>query len=298
MDGLEYIKARVLNQYAFLFCLLFFIDAFLDLYFGYVYNFALLLSIGILYLLLFFFTKVRFNDIVVFISLLICCFLVFLFSTLDGFKNGITYYYFAIILAVVFLFNERKNYILGIVVLITILFLFSYSSLHDLSLFENTKSLSPHRAKNIKIHTFMQVFLITVFHGYFIVSKNRKITELCLQQERSKHNIALLREKLAANSLSPPLEYVVKLAMEDDGKFLSLFKMLFPSFYEGLSQINPEITLEEYKFCALLKLGFTTKEIACYANLAVRTVQTKKNRLRKSFTISSDVDLYVWINTI
>ena len=52
------------------------------------------------------------------------------------------------------------------------------------------------------------------------------------------------------------------------------------------------MTPEEFKFCFLLKLGFTTKDIAEYNNLAIRTVQTRKSRLRKNFDISSEVDLY------
>lgn len=36
------------------------------------------------------------------------------------------------------------------------------------------------------------------------------------------------------------------------------------------------MTGEEFKFCALLKLGFTTKDIAEYNHFTVRTVQTKK----------------------
>jgi DNA-binding NarL/FixJ family response regulator len=52
---------------------------------------------------------------------------------------------------------------------------------------------------------------------------------------------------------------------------------------------------EESKLCALLKLGFTTKDIAEYNHLEVRTVQGRKNRLRKSFNIPSDTDLYIWI---
>ena len=62
--------------------------------------------------------------------------------------------------------------------------------------------------------------------------------------------------------------------------------------------LNPNMTVDEFKFCALLKLGFTTKDIAICNNLAVRSVQTRKGRLRKSFLLSPQEDLYNWINKI
>jgi len=61
---------------------------------------------------------------------------------------------------------------------------------------------------------------------------------------------------------------------------------------------NPEMTPDEFKFCSLLKLGFTTKDITEYNNLAIRTVQTRKSRLRKTFDISSEIDLYKWIDEV
>src|SRR5690606_9463228 len=90
LTGLEYIKARVLNQYTFLLFFFFFLDAFRDLAFGYIFNFVLLFTLGLICLLVFFFSSLRFKDVVVFMTVLLCCGLVFVFSTLDGFKNGIS----------------------------------------------------------------------------------------------------------------------------------------------------------------------------------------------------------------
>ncbi|WP_313101109.1 hypothetical protein [Epilithonimonas sp.] len=45
----------------------------------------------------------------------------------------------------------------------------------------------------------------------------------------------------------------------------------------------------------MLKLNFTTKEIANYNNISVRSVETRKNRLRKLMNIPSDLDLNKWM---
>ena len=93
-------------------------------------------------------------------------------------------------------------------------------------------------------------------------------------------------------------EDIVKLAIDNDAAFIPLFKQNFPYFYDNLKSFNKQMTGEEFKFCALLKLGFTTKDIAEYNHFTVRTVQTKKNRLRKSFNIPSEKDLYAWIDGV
>jgi hypothetical protein len=58
------------------------------------------------------------------------------------------------------------------------------------------------------------------------------------------------------------------------------------------------MTQDEFKFCALLKLEFSTKEIAQYTHTTIRSVQTRKNRFRKSFKLSSEKDLYKWIEAL
>ncbi|WP_185194893.1 helix-turn-helix transcriptional regulator [Chryseobacterium antibioticum] len=67
---------------------------------------------------------------------------------------------------------------------------------------------------------------------------------------------------------------------------------------DNLLEMNSSMTSDEFKLCALLKLGFTTKDIAEYNHISVRTVQARKSRLRKSFGISADIDLYNWIDTL
>lgn len=74
------------------------------------------------------------------------------------------------------------------------------------------------------------------------------------------------------------LENLVKLAMNDDIAFIPKIKSSFPNLYDNLMEINPAITSDEFKLCALLKLGFTTKDIAEYNHISVRTVQTKEKQ--------------------
>ena len=298
LGGLEYVKARVLNQYAFLLCIFFFVDAIKDLFDGFFLTSLFLFSLGIIILMLFFFTKARFRDSFVFSIVLFCSVLIFVFSSAKGFDNGLTFYYFGILLACIFLFNERKNYFYGLTLLLLVLTFFYIGHHYDFELFDIKMGESVEFARRTRIHTFLQLVVFTGFNAIFIITKNSEITRLYEQKERSDQIIMKLTRKLNDNSQSAQIERLVKLAMEDNVLFLPVFKEVFPDCYEALADINPNMTQEEFRFCAMLKLGFTTKEIASYTHLAIRSVQTKKNRLRKSFQIASDEDLYVWIDRI
>lgn len=48
----------------------------------------------------------------------------------------------------------------------------------------------------------------------------------------------------------------------------------------------------------MIWLGFSSKEIAQYTFVEHRSVQNKKNRLRKKLNISSDVDLYLFFKNL
>jgi DNA-binding NarL/FixJ family response regulator len=84
-------------------------------------------------------------------------------------------------------------------------------------------------------------------------------------------------------------------AQQVDSSFLTRLKEVYPYFYNQLVSSYPELTTGQLQFCAMLRLNFTTKEIANYTNISVRSVETRKNRLRKLMNIPSDVDLNKWM---
>lgn len=73
-------------------------------------------------------------------------------------------------------------------------------------------------------------------------------------------------------------------------------------FFEKVDQLNSEFMLQlekqfpvlsknERQFCALLKLGLSTKDIAIIKNLSVESVKTFRYRIRKKINLDHNVDL-------
>ncbi|MFZ4928129.1 helix-turn-helix transcriptional regulator [Chryseobacterium sp. Mn2064] len=296
-DPLERIEAQRINVFAFFIGIVLIIDGCRDLWFGLTANFYGLSSLGLFYLFLFFFTKVRYNVFVILFNLEVFLFMIFFFSSTTGFENGLSLYYFVIMLASLFVFNTKKTVWYNAIVYSTVFILFSISHYHDFRIFTIEGADSIMFSKNQRLITFLQVFLGFIILGYFIVAKQFKIIELYRRTLRSEDIIAEMRIKLNSKDQAD-LEGLVKLAMNDDIAFIPRIKNVFPDLYDHLILINKDMTADEFKLWALLKLGFTTKDIAEYNHLAVRTIQTRKSRLRKSFGIATEVDLYKWIDSI
>ncbi|WP_133121668.1 hypothetical protein [Chryseobacterium sp. PMSZPI] len=115
------------------------------------------------------------------------------------------------------------------------------------------------------------------------------------QKERKEKQQKEVMISSLEDKVNDAFEEVVQLAKSDDPAFLSRFKEIYPEFYKKLSETYPFLTSGQLKFCALLRLNFSTKEIAHYNHLTIRGIETKKNRLRKQLNIPSDEDLNNWM---
>ena len=90
----------------------------------------------------------------------------------------------------------------------------------------------------------------------------------------------------------------MEMAKRNDPEFLSYFKEVYPGYIDQLLAINPNLENSELIFCAMLKLHFSSKEIANYTLVQHRTIQQKKYRIRKKMNIPTETDIYVFFDNI
>ncbi|MFZ6053317.1 tetratricopeptide repeat protein [Halocola ammonii] len=91
---------------------------------------------------------------------------------------------------------------------------------------------------------------------------------------------------------------LIDLAKNNDPAFIPTFEKVYPDFSKKLLDINPGLSNSEIEFCALLKLNISTKNIAKWTFIEVRTVQNKKYRIRKRLNIPTNHDLYNWFKSV
>jgi len=69
------------------------------------------------------------------------------------------------------------------------------------------------------------------------------------------------------------------------------FDMIHKNFFRNLRKLYPSLTASDLRFCALLRLNLSTKDIAQFTNLTIRGVETARYRIRKKLGIHGNVNL-------
>lgn len=86
---------------------------------------------------------------------------------------------------------------------------------------------------------------------------------------------------------------------EDDWKFFEdAFNNADKDFLKKVKNLHPELTANDLRLCAYLRLNLSSKEIAPLLNISVRSVEVKRYRLRKKINITRDEGLTEYIMKI
>lgn len=153
---------------------------------------------------------------------------------------------------------------------------------------QNVNQLQEAKSSNKSIMIISLLLILFVFSiSYLYIIKLRK--------KRIKGKVENIRLK---KKLNLAFEEVVELAENNSPNFLSRFIEVYPEFYNQLTTDFPDLTTADIKLCALLKLNYTTKEIAEITFSSVRTIQNRMYRIRKKINLPSDEKLNRWIQNL
>ena len=100
--------------------------------------------------------------------------------------------------------------------------------------------------------------------------------------------------EVLASKVNESFSDLVQLAKRNDSAFLTRFQEVYPDFIDKLLEINEDLSGADLHLCAMIKLNFSSKEIATYMSILHKSAQQKKYRLRKKLNVPSDQDLYVF----
>ncbi len=78
---------------------------------------------------------------------------------------------------------------------------------------------------------------------------------------------------------------------EEWNRFSRHFDEVHSDFLQRLREKHPQLSPNDYKLCAYLRMNLTTKEIASLLNLSVRGVEASRYRLRKRLGLQSGENL-------
>lgn len=139
--------------------------------------------------------------------------------------------------------------------------------------------------------------------------RNKELATHVMYLLKKNEFIGAITEKLLA--LKPMLLPENKLWMQDIvkemksnidntvwGEFEVRFQQVHKDFYLKLSEKFPDLTPNETKLCAFLRLNMTTKDISAITFQSLKSIQVARARLRKKMDISRDDNLVSYLQQL
>lgn len=127
--------------------------------------------------------------------------------------------------------------------------------------------------------------------------KESQLSALTLQMLQKNELMQELKSKLdegSTNNQDSSLQKIIAKGMNHDKEwndFNSSFESLNKNFYARLKQAYPEISPNDLKLCALIKMNLSIKEMAGILNISPDSVKTARYRLRKKLQLSTEENL-------
>lgn len=122
--------------------------------------------------------------------------------------------------------------------------------------------------------------------------KNRLILSLKESCEMALKNPALSKIKLA--EMSHLLDSYLNV---EDNTFEIQMDELHQDFFRKLKENFPELSNNDLRWCAYLKIGLNSKEIAEILNIQPSSAYISRSRLRKKLNLDAEEDLYTFLTT-
>ncbi len=85
---------------------------------------------------------------------------------------------------------------------------------------------------------------------------------------------------------------------QTDEEFMTHFDNIHPQFYTRLKKKHPNLSLNDQKLSAYIKMNMSTKEVSKLLNITPSSVNTSRYRLRIKLDLSKDDDLNSYIHSI
>ncbi|WP_282016954.1 helix-turn-helix and ligand-binding sensor domain-containing protein [Salegentibacter mishustinae] len=134
-----------------------------------------------------------------------------------------------------------------------------------------------------------------------MASKNRELAASTMNLIKKNEFLNELKKRLTSAKNEDDIQKVISvinknIAEKDNWK---LFKEAFDNadkdFLQSVKEAHPNLTSNDLKLCAYLRLNLSSKEIAPLLNISVRSVEIKRYRLRKKMDLDHDQGLVEYI---
>jgi len=144
-----------------------------------------------------------------------------------------------------------------------------------------------------------------------IDEKNRELVGKILSDSQNKNSsdevIQCVQKAIDADSQEEIRQILVSLKTNlQKGKpksfnwddFSIHFQQVHPEFFNSLKNLDKNLSTNELRHCAYIKMNLSTKEIAGFLNVGDRAVQTARYRIKKKLGLQPEIDLAAYIKSL
>lgn len=137
-----------------------------------------------------------------------------------------------------------------------------------------------------------------------IKSRHKKKILKYNQLERKKIELKLSIQENNIKKLKTDIsDYLYQIVQSNSNSpdlilFYSNFEKIYPNFSQSLKKENPNISENELKLCALIRLNLSSKEIGQLLNITQDSVNKARYRLRKKLGLISNEDIFTTLLNI
>jgi len=127
--------------------------------------------------------------------------------------------------------------------------------------------------------------------------KEGQLSALAVQMLQKNELLMELKEKLDAENGTAkdnPINRIISKGLNQDKEwadFNASFESMNKNFYSRIRQAYPDISPNELRICALIKMNLSIKEMAGILNISPDSVKTARYRLRKKLQLNSEDNL-------
>ncbi|MBX2871769.1 MAG: tetratricopeptide repeat protein [Saprospiraceae bacterium] len=135
--------------------------------------------------------------------------------------------------------------------------------------------------------------------------KNKELAASTLKLIEKDEFLSNLKDKLAqqngdlnAKSVKQIVRSINSNSSQNWEEFEARFITVNQDFYQRLEDKFPKLTQGDKRLCALIKLDFSSKDMAKLMGISVESVHTNRYRLRKKLDLERDINLTEFIATL
>jgi len=137
-----------------------------------------------------------------------------------------------------------------------------------------------------------------------IDSKNRELAVATMSMIKRNEFLNAIKSQLKKIESTPDIRSVINIIdrninNEDDWQFFEeAFNNADKEFLKKVKNVHPDLTPNDLKLCAYLRLNLSSKEIAPLLNISIRSVEVKRYRLRKKMDLPHESGLVEYIMSV